>query len=101
MKQAGSEGDERALEDLQELGEQNEVYLDELERDAKKNSKKWKEGARPAKLNKLAHEMDLAAEALRKRYSEKRLKEVRWLGTGRARAGVLAADKVSFIAGGR
>ncbi len=42
LKTPGEEGDERALEDLEEFGEQNEVYLDELQRDVKKHGKNWK-----------------------------------------------------------
>lgn len=58
-----SEGDEEALEQAQEMGEQNEVYLDELERDAARNAgKKWKNPKLVANMSKLAHEMDLHAE---------------------------------------
>lgn len=71
----GAADGERALEDLEEVGEQNEVYLDELERDAKKHVDQWRAKERPAAMKKLAHEMDLHAEALRKRYAEKRLKK--------------------------
>ena len=74
LEESGDEGDEEALEGLEELGEQNEVYLDELDRDAKRNTnKKWKDPKRAAKMGGLAKEMDLHAEALRNKYNRKRL----------------------------
>lgn len=79
LKKHSKDG-ERALEDLEETGEQNEVFLDELERDAKKDAKKdakdrkWKNTARPQKMANLMHKMGLTEEALRNKYAEGRLK---------------------------
>lgn len=81
LKSKDEHVDERGLEDLIEYGEQNEVHLDELDRDAKKNpynkEKKtgWQETKRAAKLEGEAHKMDLMAQELRDRYEQKRLKD--------------------------
>lgn len=70
--------DAEALENLEEFGEQNEVYLDELERDVKKLDKqkklKWKKEHRdlPKRMGDLVKDMDLHAEALRNKVHEKK-----------------------------
>ena len=67
------------LEQLQEYGEQNEVMLEDLDRDAKRDAdkngkhKKWKEGLRPGRMQKIAKQMDERAEVLRNRVHEKKL----------------------------
>ncbi len=76
LHEPGDAGDEDALEGLEELGEQNEVMLDELDRDAVRNAGgKWKDKKRPGRMGKLAHDMDLRAEALRVNYARKKLHE--------------------------
>jgi len=64
----------KALERMEEFGEQNEVFLEDLARDAKRNKNgKWKEGTRPDRMQKLAHDLDERAEVLRQRYDERQL----------------------------
>ena len=56
------------LEQMQEFGEQNEVRLKDLDHDAHQNlGRKWKEGERPRRMQKLAEQVDLRAEVLRNR----------------------------------
>jgi hypothetical protein len=54
-----------ALEQLEEYGEQNEVFLDHLKRDAEENKGEWKERTRPKNMHRLMRKMDDQAEVLR------------------------------------
>jgi hypothetical protein len=76
MNMKGAKEAAEAYERLQELGEQNEVSLEDLQRDVKqKGGKGWKEGSRPAVMKKLVKQMDTRAEVLRHRGEKKRLQE--------------------------
>ncbi len=67
---------QEALERVEELGEQNEVFLEDLHRDAKINKgHKWKEGKRPRRMEKLAKQIDTRAEVLRSRVDVQKLAE--------------------------
>lgn len=79
LNMKGAKENAAMMERLQEVGEQNEVFLEDLKRDAYRDSKKpvhkWKEGQRPAIMEKLVHQMDTRAEVLRHRSEKKRLEE--------------------------
>lgn len=70
----------KQLERLEELGETNEVFLEDLNRDARKNMTgrgtgggRWKERERPQRMQKLVKRMDEEAEVLRSKVNEKEL----------------------------